>query len=380
MAAIRAILVAVAGLTPQVITETLYYLTQVRNPPVTLAAIHVLTTRRGKERLLASLLAPGTGHFYAFCAEYGIDPASLAFDAECVHVLHDATGKPLDDIRTAEDSLAVADQIVTCIRRLTDDPMTRLHCSLAGGRKTQSVLLGFALQLYGRPQDTLLHVLVSEDVQDHPEFFYPPKAPRSFRGQDGRLIETHSARGDVAEIPYLRLRDTLLLAGYDATLGFAPAIAQAQHNLDMLPNLPPLVITCATRCIRIGAVEVHLEPLQVVLYAQLAHLRVRQNQHRQGDGFVTLNDLDAMRDILLQRYERLYGQYSERVAAQRRRWQNGIAPESLRQHFAKINRKLQTHLPNGEQMLYYRVDSQGQYGETRYGLRLPPDKIELREP
>jgi len=198
MAAIRDILVAVAGLTPQVITETLYYLTQVRNPPVTLAAIHILTTRRGKERLLASLLAPGTGHFYAFCAEYGIDPASLAFDAECVHVLHDATGKPLDDIRTAEDSLAVADQIVTFIRRLTDDPMTRLHCSIAGGRKTQSVLLGFALQLYGRPQDTLLHVLVSEAVQDHVEFFYPQKVPRSLRGQDGRLIATHSARVDVA--------------------------------------------------------------------------------------------------------------------------------------------------------------------------------------
>jgi hypothetical protein len=87
-----------------------------------------------------------------------------------------------------------------------------------------------------------------------------------------------------------------------------------------------------------------------------------------------------MRDILLQRYERLYGQHSEHVAALRRRWQNGIAPESLRQHFAKINRRLQTHLPNREQMLYYRVDSQGQYGETRYGLRLPPDKIELREP
>lgn len=380
MATIRDILVAVAGLTPQVITETLYYLTQVRHPPVTPAAMHVLTTRRGKERLLASLLAPGTGHFYAFCAEYGLDPAALAFDAESVYVLHDAAGRPLEDIRTAEDSIAVADQIVTFIRRLTDDPTTRLHCSLAGGRKTQSVLLGFALQMYGRPQDTLLHVLVSEDVQDHPEFFYPPKAPRSIQGRDGRLIEAHAVRVEVAEIPYLRLRDKLLLAGPDSTIGFAPAITQAQHNLDMLPNLPPLVIMCAARCIRIGEVEVHLEPLQVVLYAQFAHTRVQQNQHRQGDGFVTLNDLDAMRETLLERYERLYGQHSERVAALRRRWHNGIASESLRQHFAKINRRIQTHIPNRAQAMYYQVESQGQYGETRYGLRLPPEKIELREP
>ena len=43
MIAWREILVAVASLTPQVITETLYYLTQVRDPPVAIAEIHILT-------------------------------------------------------------------------------------------------------------------------------------------------------------------------------------------------------------------------------------------------------------------------------------------------------------------------------------------------
>ena len=47
MDAWREILVAVAGLTPQVITETLYYLTQVRDPPVAIAEIHVLPTQPG---------------------------------------------------------------------------------------------------------------------------------------------------------------------------------------------------------------------------------------------------------------------------------------------------------------------------------------------
>jgi CRISPR-associated protein (TIGR02584 family) len=48
MHAFRNVLVAVVGLTPQVIMETVYYLSQVHRPPVVLAAIHVLTTRRGE--------------------------------------------------------------------------------------------------------------------------------------------------------------------------------------------------------------------------------------------------------------------------------------------------------------------------------------------
>jgi CRISPR-associated protein (TIGR02584 family) len=48
MDAWREMLVAVAGLTQQVITETLYYLTEKRNPPVAIADIHIL----GEEPLI----------------------------------------------------------------------------------------------------------------------------------------------------------------------------------------------------------------------------------------------------------------------------------------------------------------------------------------
>ncbi len=44
MKAWREILVAVPGQTLQVITEPLCYSTQVRDPPVAIAGIHVLTT------------------------------------------------------------------------------------------------------------------------------------------------------------------------------------------------------------------------------------------------------------------------------------------------------------------------------------------------
>src|SRR5262245_46458384 len=117
MNAWRELLVAVSGLTPQVITETFYYLTQVRDPPVTIAEIHVLRAQRGGQRILTHLLTPSVGRFYAFCAEYNLDPTTITFDADHIHVFTDVAGIPLDDIRTADDRTAVADQILTLIRR-----------------------------------------------------------------------------------------------------------------------------------------------------------------------------------------------------------------------------------------------------------------------
>ena len=108
MPVLHNILVAVVGLTPQVITETVYYLTQVGHPSVVLTALHILTTQLGEEQVRRQLLAPAVGHFYGLCSEYGLD--ATAIDVH-IHILSDAAQVPLDDIRTAADNAAVADQI-----------------------------------------------------------------------------------------------------------------------------------------------------------------------------------------------------------------------------------------------------------------------------
>ncbi len=45
---VREVLVSVAGLTPQIITETIYHLTQERKPPAHIAEIWIVTTALGK--------------------------------------------------------------------------------------------------------------------------------------------------------------------------------------------------------------------------------------------------------------------------------------------------------------------------------------------
>ena|SRR5262245_39341454 len=104
MKAWREILVAIAGLTPQVITEMFHYLTQVRDPPVAIAEIHILITHSGGERILTDLLTPDDGRFYAFCRRYDLDPTTIACEVCNIHVFTDVAGIPIDDIRTAADS------------------------------------------------------------------------------------------------------------------------------------------------------------------------------------------------------------------------------------------------------------------------------------
>ena len=65
------ILLAVIGMTPQVITETLFAIHQQRRR---IDAIHVITTRHGKEAINANLLSLNGGQFYRYCQDYGIDP------------------------------------------------------------------------------------------------------------------------------------------------------------------------------------------------------------------------------------------------------------------------------------------------------------------
>ncbi|MHA1974143.1 MAG: CRISPR-associated ring nuclease [Candidatus Hodarchaeales archaeon] len=59
------ILISLAGLTPQVITETLYYLTQLHSPPIEISEIFILTTSLGKEKIISSLLDRHDGKYFA---------------------------------------------------------------------------------------------------------------------------------------------------------------------------------------------------------------------------------------------------------------------------------------------------------------------------
>ena len=89
----------------------------------------------------------------------------------------------LPDIRSVDNAFA-ANQICEIVRELSLVPHTSLHASAAGGRKTMSIYLTAAMQLFGRARDRLSHVLVSEDFETHQDFFYIPPTPHDLDIKD----------------------------------------------------------------------------------------------------------------------------------------------------------------------------------------------------
>ena len=260
----RRILLAVTGLSPQVVTETLYALTTAECAPFVPTEIHLITTGEGKHRAELALLSDDPGWFRRLREDYALP--EITFGLDHIHCIHDADGHPLDDIRTPADNERLADLITARVRELTADDDAAVHASIAGGRKTMGFYLGYALSLFGRPQDRLSHVLVSEPFESCWDFFYPTPYPKVITTRDNKLVDTRNAQVTLADIPFVRLRHELDPQWLDGDAPFSETVAAAQRALQP----PELVIDLERQRIRAGGVEIALPPRELALYAVFA--------------------------------------------------------------------------------------------------------------
>ncbi|HPE05641.1 MAG TPA: CRISPR-associated ring nuclease Csm6, partial [Thauera sp.] len=260
----RRILLAVTGLSPQIVTETLYALAIATDPPFIPTEIHLVTTAEGAERARLALLSDKLGWFHRLCLDYTLPP--IAFDATHIHVLRDTDGRPMSDIRSPQDNLACADFITEQVRTLTADPDTALHVSIAGGRKTMGFFLGYALSLFGRPQDRLSHVLVSEPFENTWSFFYPTPYENVIETADKKLADARDARVSLAEIPFVSLRHGLPSALLDGRASFNATVDAARAAL----GPARLEIDLGSREVRAAGRSFRLPPAELAILAVFA--------------------------------------------------------------------------------------------------------------
>jgi CRISPR-associated protein (TIGR02584 family) len=259
----RRILLATVGLNPQVVTETAYALAVRRRSPFVATEIHVITTAKGAELTASHLLPAGGDRLGRLASDHGLPALRDALIPERIRVVEAQGMAPLADILDEAANDAVADLTMEVVRSLTGDPKAALHVSLAGGRKTMGYLLGSALNLFGRAQDRMSHVLVDPQLERDKDFFYPlPDAPAD--AADGIRL---------ANIQFIRLRRGLpedLLSGRSS---YSETVARAQQSL----IAPSLLIDLERRCIACHGVEIRLEPQLLALYALLADMAVEEN-------------------------------------------------------------------------------------------------------
>lgn len=262
----KRILLCVTGLSPQIVTETLFALSVNQSPKWIPDEVRIITTQRGADNARLTLLSDNPGWFHRLCADWQLP--TIAFDATHIEVLRDAHGHPLEDIRDDQDNHMAADGIANLIRRLTEDDDSEIHASIAGGRKTMGFFLGYAMSLWGRPQDRLSHVLISSPFESRPEFFYPTPKPEIIpaRGPGQDPLDASTAKVWLGDIPFVRLRN-LLPDGFKAqSTGFAQAVTAANRALDQIN----LEIDIAQSCVRIDQQTIALPPMQMGLLCLLA--------------------------------------------------------------------------------------------------------------
>lgn len=261
----KRILLSVTGMSPAVVTETLYALVTEKNFIPT--EIQVITTIQGRNKLLSTLLGieaerkERKGALQEFIEDYGSQYGfdHIHFNEDCIHIIEDTNGEQLPDIRTPKENEHAANSIVQLVGKLCQDDETQLHVSIAGGRKTMGFFMGYALSLYGREQDSLSHVLVDEEFETLSNFYYrKPKEYRIVNEKNGKELDASQANIMLAEIPWVRLGLGVSEELLKNTISYSDSVNKAQQILDT-PSLKFLA-PVEGRKVQFGSQIVALSP------------------------------------------------------------------------------------------------------------------------
>ena len=332
----RRALLCVVGLSPQVVTETLYALAVTQSPPFVPTELHIVTTSLGAGLVRARLLDEGV--LQDLAGQY-LSPGGLRFDADRhLHVIHRG-GRALSDIETVDDNAAVADTILQVLRPLVRDPLCAVHASIAGGRKSMGFYMGYVLSLLGRPQDRLSHVLVNAELESHRDFYFPPMQPRTLTLANGTRFSTSRARITLAPVGFVRMTEGLDQQLLREHLNFNQLIARAQQALTAVQ----VTLVPARREVRVAEAAVVLAPVLMAWYLFFA-LR-RQRQLREDDRLVAAGmvRIDANRSRWLGLNQDLLNTAFDRVQITRQDL-SAVSVTDIRPHISKINAALRSGL------------------------------------
>lgn len=208
-------LLAVTGLSPSIVTETVWALAQ-EKPRTLPQRVVFITTSTGAAKIREQLHTafPGLGGQTAWqalrAALKAKDHELIAEDPRIICRTNKQTGTldTLADIQTREENDIAASFILEEVRRVTMNPDTPLVASIAGGRKTMGALLHAAITLLGRETDRLTHVLVSPPYETLPGFFFPTQPGGPVPSRDGKShYPPEKAVIQLADVPFVPLRN-----------------------------------------------------------------------------------------------------------------------------------------------------------------------------
>jgi CRISPR-associated protein (TIGR02584 family) len=367
----KRILVCATGLSPQIVTETLFALAVSAPEPWLPDEIRLITTQRGADNARLMLLSDSPGWFKRLCLDWLLPP--IAFDASHITILKDGKGRPLDDIRDDQDNQHAADGIADLVRTLTEDDSTEVHASIAGGRKTMGFFMGYAMSLWGRPQDKLSHVLVSSPFESRPEFFYPTPAPHVLpaRTPVEDPLDASTAKIWLGNIPFVRLRSLLPGSLKNQNTGFAQAVAAANCALDQIE----IELDIDQPCVRINQQAVSLPPMQKAFLFLLAW-RCQQQLPPLPAPSKEINDPEWKRDVR-QALQRAMGDMHIPASLDQRLNDQQAMGDTFSQQLSKLEKTLRNSGALPLRGLIKRENIGSRSRQQGYSLNVGPSQVHI---
>lgn len=364
------ILIAIAGLSPQVITETLYALHQ---DGIRIDEIHAIATRVGRDAISTQLFAPDDGRYFQYLREYGIDPKTILFSQDTLHVLRDDKGHPLDDITGEEENKILLKSCLTLAHRFTKNAKNTVYFSIAGGRKTMSACLMVAAQMYARPQDRICHVLVSPEFENHQEFYYPPVKPALLELRDARgqaiFKDTSYAKVTLVPIPFISMR----ASAREGKNRRIQTPAELFRHL-VTEKEQPLIVDLHQGKILYKKAELKMMPSRLALYAFLTGQKLQcrllsATCRGCSSCYLDYRQISENQAVITDLYRRLGGTTENKGIC-------ALEKDELRAYVSKIRKDLQKAF-GAQAVELLAVEAVGKKPDTRYGIPMERDRIRI---
>lgn len=311
------VLLAVTGMSPAILTETVWALAHPTDgsEPVIPARVIAVTTTPGRDQL-RQLFRPTSeldglspwGSLRCALEESGFDLTGRLRFGETGDDLRVITAadpdtilsKELADLRTPADNEAAADFLLETVRFIVENPDTQLIASLAGGRKTMGALLYACLTLAGRETDRLTHVLVGEPYESLAGFWFPGQPGGPLRSRCGETIEPSEARVTLADVPFVPLRNLFQRELGQPAGSFRRLLEQCRQNVRAtVGQQMRLEVETARPRLTVNGRVLELSPREHLVLHFFA-TRARDGEVRLGSYDEALVDLNEFRRRLRQ--------------------------------------------------------------------------------
>ena len=265
----RVVLVCATGMSPAVITETVWALAH-ESPAVIVDEVVAVTTLDGAAAIREQLLYSGVWErLREALRKEGLEVAGkLRFGAsDSIRVIGDGESD-CHDIATPEENQKTGDFILRVLRQFTENPENIVIASIAGGRKTMSALMLACMTLLGRDQDRVCHVLVNPPYDSFdlvPRFYFPGLAESHCLGVENYPAD--AAQISLADVPFVRFRKRRLLP--EDVPSYTELVARTQRDIDS-SDLPSVILDMIAGRVCVGGKMCDLNGMELaVMYGLL---------------------------------------------------------------------------------------------------------------